>query len=341
MPTDRERDLFDEEQQMPAMSFGEHIEELRTRLILAIMGLAVGIIVTFIPPLNLGARIVRMMQDPAEQALKSYKEQEAAAMAERAERQKLLSEPQRATIPADAFVAQLRKLAPRLDLPAPEAVKGRQVELPLRIAEADLIRSVARTSRTQSATISLSPLEPAVIFFMVCMVAGLVLSSPWVFYQIWAFVAAGLYRHERHYVKKYLPFSLGLFLAGVFLCFFAILPLTLRVLLEFNAWLGIEPSLRISEWMNFATFLPLVFGVCFQTPLVMFFLERLGLFTAEDYRKKRKYAILVIVIVAAILTPDPTIVSQSMLAIPMILLYELGILLVRPRKARVPAPVGG
>jgi sec-independent protein translocase protein TatC len=334
-----ERDLFDEEQQMPAMSFGEHIEELRTRLILAIMGLFVGITLTFIPPLNLGARIVRMMQDPAEKALKGYRAQQAEEEAKRAEAEKSYSPPQNAAIPADKLIGQLRDLAPDLKLPAPESVQGREIVLPLRIAEADLIRTVARTAQGHSATISLSPLEPAVIFFMVCMVAGLVLSSPWVFYQIWAFVAAGLYRHERHYVKKFLPFSLGLFLAGVFLCFFLILPLTLRVLLEFNAWLGIEPSLRISEWMNFATFLPLVFGVCFQTPLVMFFLERLGIFTAEDYRKKRKYAILVIVIVAAILTPDPTIVSQSMLAIPMILLYELGILLVRPR-AKVPATVG-
>ena len=64
---------------------------------------------------------------------------------------------------------------------------------------------------------------------MVCLVTGLVLASPWVFYQGWAFVAAGLYRHERHYVQKYLPISLGLFLAGVFLCFWFVLPITLRL----------------------------------------------------------------------------------------------------------------
>ena len=114
--------------------------------------------------------------------------------------------------------------------------------------------------------------------------SGLVLSSPWVFYQLWAFVAAGLYRHERQYVKKFLPFSLGLFLGGVLLCFFGVLPLTLKFLLQFNVWLGIEPTLRISEWMSFATILPLVFGLAFQTPLVMLFLARIGIFTADDYR---------------------------------------------------------
>ena len=146
----------------------------------------------------------------------------------------------------------------------------------------------------RSELVSLAPLETMTIFFMVCLVTGLVMASPWVFYQAWAFVAAGLYRHERHYVKKFLPFSLGLFLAGVFLCFFGVLPITLRFLLEFNVWLGIEPTLRLSEWMSFATILPLVFGLAFQTPLVMLFLERIGIFTVDDFRAKRKIAILII-----------------------------------------------
>ena len=111
------------------------------------------------------------------------------------------------------------------------------------------------------------------IFFKVCLVTGLVLSSPWAFYQVWAFIAAGLYRRERMFVYKFLPYSLGLFLAGVFLCFFVVLPLTLRFLLEFNVWLGVTPMLRLNDWMGFATVLPLVFGLCFQTPLVMLFLS--------------------------------------------------------------------
>ena len=83
--------------------------------------------------------------------------------------------------------------------------------------------------RRRSAIVTLGPLEGITILLMVCTITGLVLVSPWVFYQIWAFVAAGLYRHERHYVMKFLPFSLGLFLAGVFLCFFGVLPVTLQI----------------------------------------------------------------------------------------------------------------
>ena len=173
------------------------------------------------------------------------------------------------------------------------------------------------------------------IFFMVCVITGLVIASPWVFYQAWAFVAAGLYRHEQHYVKKFLPMSLGLFLTGVFLCFFGVLPITLSFLLEFNVWLGVEPTLRLADWMSFATMLPLVFGVCFQTPLIMLFVERIGALTADDFRAKRKVAILVMVIAGAVLTPGQDPFSMCLLAAPMIVLYEVGIILIGRQAPRV------
>ena len=196
----------------------------------------------------------------------------------------------------------------------------------LRRGMIDVVRR--STVQIDQSLVSLAPLETLTIFFMVCLVTGLVLASPWVFYQIWAFVAAGLYRHERKYVKKYLPFSLGLFLGGVFLCFLFVLPITLTFLLQFNVWLGVAPTLRLSEWMSFATILPLIFGLSFQTPLVMLFLERINIFTIDDFRAKRKMAILVITIAAAVLTPGQDPFSMLLLAIPMILLYELGIMMI-------------
>lgn len=335
MPSDR--DLFAEEQQMVAMSFGDHIEELRTRLILAIFGLAVGVIITFIPPLNLGKRVMTKMEEPAKGALSSFYAQQDKERMQAAEAASALSPVVKAKIPAEELIAQLRLLAPRLDLPDAETVKGRTIDLPMRYVESGMIDLVAKSMREKSALVSLAPLETMTIFFMVCLVAGLVLASPWVFYQAWAFVAAGLYRHERHYVTKFLPTSLGLFLTGVFLCFFGVLPITLSFLLEFNVWLGIEPTLRLVDWMSFATILPLVFGLCFQTPLIMLFLEKIGIFTADDYRSKRKFAILLIVVAGAILTPGQDPFSQCMLAVPMILLYELGIFLVSRKKKAVHA----
>ncbi|ADV63861.1 Sec-independent protein translocase, TatC subunit [Isosphaera pallida ATCC 43644] len=323
-----QEDLFAEEEQMVAMSFGDHLEELRVRLLLAIIGLFVGMIITLLPPLNLGMAIMRAMQEPAQSALQRHFARSAAERAQNADEMAARLEPMTAIIPADQLISQLRLIAPSLNLPDPSTLQGRSLEVALAYPESAFIKAVARTVEPRNALISLSPLETVTIFLMVCLVAGLVLASPWVFHQIWAFVAAGLYRHEKAYVKKFLPFSLGLFLAGVFLCFFVVLPLTLRVLLEFNVWLGVEPSLRLSDWMGFATLLPLVFGICFQTPLVMLFLARIGVFTAEQYRSKRKFAILIMVVVAALLTPDPTVTSQLLLAAPMICLYEVGIMLV-------------
>ncbi|WP_406696956.1 twin-arginine translocase subunit TatC [Singulisphaera sp. Ch08] len=333
MPT--EQDLFAEERSMVAMSLGDHIEELRRHLILALLGLVAGIVVTVIPPLNLGRQVVRQMQEPAQRTLSTFYAEQALQKAAAAEAVgSYTSIPTR--IPADVFARAVRQVFP--DLPARQTapLKIRYVELPLELKDSGLISAVeANVERTDS-LIALGPMEPALIFVRVCFVTGLVLASPWVFYQVWAFIAAGLYRHERASLYKYLPYSLVLFLAGVFLCFFAVLPLTLRFLLEFNVWLGVKPMLRLSEWMGFATILPLVFGLCFQTPLVMLFLAMIGIFTASDYRAKRRLAFLIIIIVAALLTPGPDVVSMLLLSVPMALLYELGILLVgEPRPAAV------
>ncbi len=339
MPTDK--DLFTEEKTMVSMSFGDHIEELRVRLILALLGLAVGVVLTFIPPLNLGMLLMNTMQEPARIALKDFYADQYHAKAVEAEKSNAKAPPVHYSVLASVFIEQLHELAPALDLPPADSFGDRTIDLEMTLPEKDLIESIGRTLEPPPSLVSLAPLETVTIFFMVCMVAGLVLASPWVFYQIWAFIAAGLYRHERHYVTKFLPFSLILFLSGVFLCFFGVLPLTLRFLLEFNVWLGIAPTLRLSEWMSFATVLPLVFGACFQTPLVMFFLERIGICTAADYRAKRKFAILIMVVTAAVLTPGPDVFSQLMLAVPMMALYELGIFLVRDSQGSKLAEVLG
>lgn len=331
MPTDK--DLFDEEQAMVAMSFGEHIEELRARLILALLGLMVGVIFVFLPPLNLGKQIMTKMEEPARGALTEFYREQAIQRAKEADDAQALAPTSQANIPADALVEQLLKIAPDLKLPKPESLKDQIISLPMTFAQGDMIKLVDKSARPSSTLITLAPLEAMTIFFMVCLIAGLVLSSPWVFYQAWAFVAAGLYRHEQHYVMRFLPFSLGLFLTGVMLCFFVVLPVTLGFLLEFNVWLGLEPTLRLTDWMSFATILPLVFGICFQTPLIMLLLERIGIFTVDDYRSKRKVAILIIFIAGAVLTPGQDPFSMVLLAFPMAFLYELGILLVdRGRK---------
>lgn len=171
--------------------------------------------------------------------------------------------------------------------------------------------------------------EAFMVYIKVSMVCGLVLGSPWIFIQIWAFVAAGLYPHERRYVQLYLPVSLGLFLGGVLLCEFFVIPKAIETLLWFNEWMGLKPDLRLNEWLGFAIFMPVVFGLSFQTPLVMLFLERIGIMDIETFRGKRRIAWFAIAVFAAVVTPSTDAVSMLFLWIPMSLLFELGIVLMR------------
>ncbi len=184
---------------------------------------------------------------------------------------------------------------------------------------------------------ALSVQETFMIYFKVTLMCGVVLASPIIFYQFWAFVGAGLYPHERRYIHVYLPFSIGLFLAGVFLCFVVVLPGSVKALLAFNDWLGVDPDIRLSEWLSLALILPLVFGLSFQTPLVMLFLNRLGVFSWQAYLSKWRYAIMVLAVFSAVVTPTPDAVTMLALFIPMFGLYMMGILLCK----WLPAPGSG
>lgn len=172
--------------------------------------------------------------------------------------------------------------------------------------------------------VTLNVQEAFLTYVKVSLIAGVILSSPWIFYQLWLFVAAGLYPHERKYVYVYGTMSLGLFLLGAVFCFYAVFPFVLDFLLKFNATLEISPQIRISEWISFAVMLPVMFGVSFQLPLVMLFLERISIFQVQQYREQRRMAIFVIAVVSMLLTPaDP--MSMLLMMIPLIGLYELGI----------------
>ena len=154
------------------------------------------------------------------------------------------------------------------------------------------------------------------------------LSAPWVFFQIWKFVAAGLYPHEQKYVYLYLPVSLALFALGVCLAFFFVFEPVLQFLFSFNASMGIKPQLRIGEWLSFVLFLPLGFGIAFQLPLVMLFAQRIGLVSTSTYTSHWRIAVMIISVLSMLLTPaDP--ISMIMLGGPLTLLYFFGIGLCR------------
>jgi sec-independent protein translocase protein TatC len=197
------------------------------------------------------------------------------------------------------------------------------------LQETGLLQEAMRIVGDFDTMSTLNVMEAFMVWFKVCMVCGFVIGSPWIFWQIWMFVAAGLYPQEKRLVHVYLPVSLGLFLAGVLLCEFLVIPRAIEALLWFNEWLGLKPDLRLNEWLSFAIFMPLIFGLSFQTPLVMLFLARLGIVNADSFRNKRRYAWMGLAIFAAIITPTPDAVTMMFLLIPMCLLFELGIWLIK------------
>lgn len=178
---------------------------------------------------------------------------------------------------------------------------------------------------TGGSLIFTSVAEAFFTYMKVAFIAGLILASPFVLYQIWAFVAPGLYRHEKKYVVPFVLAGSFFFALGIFFGYYIALPIGFRFLLGF-ATDFIKPMPSMKEYLSFSIKFLLAFGLVFEFPVVLVLLARIGVVDAKTLARQRKYAILLIFIFAAILTP-PDIVSQLIVALPMIGLYELSILL--------------
>jgi len=155
--------------------------------------------------------------------------------------------------------------------------------------------------------------------------AGLVLASPWIFYQLWSFVAAGLYRRERRYVWLALPFSLFLFLLGAVFAIYLSIP-AIKFFISFGDDMGIKPIIMLDDYVSFMTNLLLAFGAVFQVPLVVLVLARVGLVDLQMLHRYRRHVIVAMAAAAAILAPVD-VVSMLAMLVPMCLLYELGVFL--------------
>jgi len=159
----------------------------------------------------------------------------------------------------------------------------------------------------------------------VSFIAALFLASPVVFYQIWQFVAPGLYEHERRYVIPFVLFASFFFLLGAGFCHVVVLPVAYAFFIEQYEGINVQPTLRISEYLTFTARMLLAFGVTFELPVLAFFFARVGLINHKMLLGALRYAIVIIFIVAAVLTPGPDVASQLFLATPLLLLYGLSI----------------
>ncbi len=279
------------------------------------------------------------------------------------------------------------------------------------ILAAPVVRTLIRHGQPPT-FLQTSPLETFLIYVKVVVIAGLVIASPYVLYQLWMFVAAGLYRRERDWVYRLVGPSAALFVVGVVFMYFIVLPLSLNFLIGFGSFLpmpdtrsrgfeslllgdhsthpaasqpasGLAPMVpqyladppdpppgsiwfnasrnelklrtadetystrldrdaprslvtthfRIAEYLGFVLVLTIAFGLAFQIPLVVVFLAGSGLMPVASLRKLRKVVILVIVVIAGMLAP-PDILSHLLLSVPMVLLFEIGLLIAARRAAR-------
>jgi len=171
-------------------------------------------------------------------------------------------------------------------------------------------------------------LAPAEAFWMnlkVSFVAGLMLSLPVMFHQLWKFISPGLLPKERRYVIPFIFSATGLFLFGAAFCFFIVLPLAMGFLLTYKVGDFLMPMLSVGQYVDFCLRFILAFGAVFELPIIIIFLTKMGIVTPKTLARNRKYAVLIAFVLAAFLTPTPDAFNQILMALPIILLYEIGI----------------
>lgn len=347
----RSRDLFDD----TTMTFGEHLEVLRVHVFRALAGLIIAVGIT----LFFGDHIFTWLRSPIETALRDRGIEEdrikfdvpkesffsyLKGMFSSKVKEPEIPAPEaleRDELRVNIAKSQLLKAIGQLpeDAPAGSVPEGEQPEMIQVVLQAPEFAQLQRVIEDTSRITTLKVEEGFMAYMKVCFFAGLLLASPWVFYQLWLFIAAGLYPHERKYVHVYLPMSIILFILGALSGYFYAFPLMLDFLIGFNEWLGIALQPRLSEYISLAMLMPLMFGVSFQLPLVMVFLERIGICTVDTYKKNWRIAVLIISVASMVLTTSPDPWSMLLMMFPLLFLYVLGIFMCRFRIGPSAGPV--
>ena len=179
-----------------------------------------------------------------------------------------------------------------------------------------------------SKLIALSPTENFTTYFRVALFSGFALSMPVVLYEIYAYIDPALHPNERKFALTLGPFVLLLFVAGMLFCYLVLLPNALKFLINFGSEV-IDNQLRASEYLSFVTLFIVGMGVVFETPVLIYALIRLGVVQRSWLTSRRRYVFLIVFVLAAVITPTPDPFNQTIVAIPMYLLFELGLLLAR------------
>ncbi len=314
-------DLF----QRGTMSFGEHLEELRKTFAKSAVWLGLGTLVG----LFFADSLVLAIKAPLEDAIRESEIEQAKIKFHKANG----FEP---PLPVSQLISE-HGLLPEIvfEDTTPLAVETFATREQMLNADTwsvvDLdsisrLRPRVEWRRMPTRVVALASTEPFLVWFKAGLVAGVVLGSPGIFWHLWQFLAAGLYPQERKQVYWYLPISIGLFLAGTSLAFFVLLRLVLGYLIRYSFSLEVELTPRLADYMSFALFLPIGFGVAFQLPIVMLGIQRFGIVPIEAYVENWRAAVLLIAFLSMVLTPAE-FYSMLGMFIPLTGLYFLGIAL--------------
>jgi len=172
--------------------------------------------------------------------------------------------------------------------------------------------------------IATTPTEAIMLYMKMSFFVGIFIAAPFLLYQVWAFISPGLYTHEKGYAIPFVMFGTAFFVTGAAFGHYYLFPVTLKFLGEFGGQ-DIKFMPRITEYYDFYSWFLLALGIVFQVPVIIFVLARIGLVTAGFLLRQFKWAVLLSFIVAAVVTPTPDIVTQTLLALPMVGLYLLGV----------------
>jgi sec-independent protein translocase protein TatC len=325
------------------MSLGDHIEELRGCLWRAVKWFLLAIVIGVL----ISAYVLEFIQKPIKEGLEASnnrragvrleklaakeKEEEDREKEERARNAELTAR----TIPPTTLEAKVSRMTLLRQLGLQEVARPGQddpsdtVTLPLTVSTVSLVKQTNQANRIVTgmadSLIVLTIIEGIIVWIKVAIYCGIVIAAPLIFREIWSFIAAGLYPQEKALVWRSLPMAIGLFLAGVALCQFLLLPMAIQYLLKFDEWLDLTPQLRLTDWLSFAIYTPLIFGIAFQTPLVMFVLDRVGIVTVDTFVNYWRISTFVILVLSGFLAPTPDPVMMLALGLPIVGLYWLGI----------------
>ncbi|NLT42728.1 MAG: twin-arginine translocase subunit TatC [Anaerolineae bacterium] len=180
----------------------------------------------------------------------------------------------------------------------------------------------------EAQVIALSPTDSIFMYFKVALILGLIISMPVILYQVIMFIIPGLYPHERRYLYWLLPAGTIAFAAGTLFSAFIVIPFSIRYLSGFMADI-ISPTYQVQNYIGFVTTLMFWIGIVFEMPLIIYFLSKLGVVDYKKLASARRYAIVGIAVLAAVITPTPDPVTMLLVMGPLVLLYELGVQLAR------------